>query len=107
MLFIQSLAILASMASATSFQAWSGDSCDGAAGSRVGIDRKGSCEKVDGRHSWSVDGDNVKGFYYSSDGCHGQSTQFYANDKTCVNINTGYGVSSMCVVGVDNRGCGL
>jgi hypothetical protein len=99
MLFIQSLAILASIASATTFQAFDGGSCDGAAGSKVGIAPNGSCQKVDDRHSWYVDGDNVKGFYYSGDGCHGQSTQFYANNKACVNINTGFGVRSMCIVG--------
>lgn len=98
MLFIQSVALLASLASATSFQAWTGDRCNAAAGSRVTVHGGGSCEEVSGRHSWSVSGDNVKGFYYSGGGCQGNSYEFHANADTCNTINHG-DVRSMCVVG--------
>lgn len=91
--------MLASIASATTFQAWTGDQCNGSAGSVVSVPRHGSCEKVDGRHSWAAAGDNLKGYYYSGSGCQGQSTQFYGRNGACNNINTGGPVRSMCVVG--------
>lgn len=105
MMFIKSLAIFASVASATSFQAFSGNSCDGNAGSVVTVGGGGSCEEIPNRHSWKVSGDNVKGFYYSSSGCQGQSTQFSAQDNTCQNINTGGVVGSVCVIGKSQPHC--
>ncbi|CAF9921646.1 MAG: hypothetical protein GOMPHAMPRED_002347 [Gomphillus americanus] len=107
MLFIPSLTMFLGLAAATSFQAWSGDHCDGSAGSRVTVGGGGSCEKVSGRHSWEADGDNVKGFYYSAEGCQGASTFFTGNNGACNNINTGGPVGSMCVIGSRNSGCGL
>lgn len=99
MLFIQSLTIFASLASATSFQAWNGDTCNGSAGSVVTVHGTGSCEEVGGRHSWSVNGDNVKGYYYTGSNCQGASTYFYGSNHACNNINTGGPVRSMCVTG--------
>lgn len=99
MLFIHYLAIFTSVATATSFQAWSGGQCNGAQGSKVTIAGGGSCEAMGGRGSWQASGDNVKGYYYSGSGCSGTRTQFYANNNACNNINTGYAVESLCIVG--------
>ncbi|KAJ3497802.1 hypothetical protein NLG97_g1627 [Lecanicillium saksenae] len=107
MLFIQSLAVFASLASATSFQAWTGGDCNGSAGDVVYVATHGTCENVYGRHSWESNGDNVRGFYYSGGNCQGYSTYFTGGDGTCNNINTGGPVISMCVVGANESGCGL
>ncbi|KAJ3499055.1 hypothetical protein NLG97_g628 [Lecanicillium saksenae] len=107
MMFIQYLVTIASVASATSFQAWSGDECNGSAGGSSTIGRGGNCEEISGRHSWEVNGDNVKGFYYEGANCAGTSHQFTGSNGRCNNINTGGIVRSMCVVGANNKGCGL
>lgn len=102
MLFIQSLALFASLAAATDFQAWNDGQCNGSAGDRVTVFAYGSCINVEGRHSWEATGDDVRGYYFTGTGCQGQSTRFDGKKGVCKNINTGGAVRSMCVVGKSN-----
>lgn len=99
MLLIESLILFIGVASATTVQAWNGNTCDGSAGGVVTLSRNGNCVGLGGRHSFEADGDNVKGYYYSSSGCQGASTYFTSSNGACRNINTGGPVGSMCVVG--------
>lgn len=102
MQFITALTLLIGAASATSFQAWSGDQCNGDAGSKVTLHSGGSCEEIGGRHSFTVRGDHWKAVYYEKGGCNqsGRSSSATGNPDTCYNINTGFGVGSVCIGGM-------
>lgn len=70
------------------FQAFSGGSCNGNAGSNVGFSTS-RCISTDDRHSFRVTGCKAQVLVWNNSKCRGTFKQYTVNAGSCVGVNTG------------------
>ncbi|KAJ7612648.1 hypothetical protein FB45DRAFT_759813 [Roridomyces roridus] len=92
-IFNAAVLALASYASAQTFVAFSGDTCNGDEGADVVCN--GDCGSFSGRHSFHVLGSSASVLLFEGDGCTGEGFNFGTETAgECINVNTGTPISS-------------